>query len=164
MIDTNKITIQWLAGFFDGEGSVCIRRHNGNRWQLRVNLTQANFELLSAVAAKYGASYGPYTKTRKTKLGKDSTVYEIGWASRKAMLQILHLLDGVVIAKARQVRLAIEFLETGVGSGNQFDEATHDKREAMRNEMRWLNHAGPNKPASETVFTSPEHAEHEYVQ
>jgi hypothetical protein len=158
VVDTNKLTLQWLAGFFDGEGSVSLRRH-GNNWALRVNLTQANYPLLAAIAAKYGASYGPYTKNRRTKSGKESIVYEIGWANREALKKILQLLDGVVVAKERQVKLALEFLETGVGSGYRFNEDANTKRESIRNEMRWLNHAGPDKPASETVFTSPEYAD-----
>ena len=149
----SRLTPQWLAGFFDGEGCVCIRRH-GTGWILRVNLTQANHPLLMDVARTFRASYGPYTKTRKTRMGKDSMCYEIGWANRDSLIYILDVLKDHVIAKREQVELAIEFLGTGVGSGNKFSAEDLYKRYAIMDRMRAINHAGPRKPASETIHAT----------
>src|SRR5260221_774776 len=152
----SRMTPQWLGGFFDGEGCVCIRRHNGTGWILRVNLTQANHPLLLDVARTFKASYGPYTKTRKTKLGKESTCYEIGWANRESLVQILNVLKDHVIAKREQVELAIEFLGTGVGQGNKFSTEVLYRRYEIMERMRAINHAGPRKPASETIHATEE--------
>lgn len=152
MIDESKLTPEWLAGFFDGEGCVCLRKH-GLSWTLRVNITQANELLLTILAKKYNASYGPYRKTRKTKLGKESTCYEIGWYGKKLM-PILVLLKDHVVVKKDQVELGLEFLSTNIGSGYRYNEEVNSRRESLRKHMRYLNHAGPYKPATETVGVS----------
>lgn len=153
MIDTTKLTAEWLAGFFDGEGCVSIRQgHRTGGFCLKVNLTQANFPLLKAIADKYEAS-GPYTKCRKTKTGKESTVYEISWQGKYAK-PILELLRNLVIVKQRQVELALEFIDTLVGSGFRYDDVTTVKRNIIVSELRKSNHAGPFKPVNDTVMVN----------
>ncbi len=152
-----RLTPQWLAGFFDGEGCVCARRVRLHGkpvgWSLRVNLTQADPILLCAIVQQYKAGYGPYAKTRTTRKGKNSTVYEIGWQG-KAAKPILELLDGLVIRKRFQVKLGLRFISTLVGSGNRFSAEVLAEREAIVNELRELNGAGPYKPATDAIPVS----------
>lgn len=50
-----RITLQWLAGFFDGEGSVCCTRtrQGAYKWRIIVAITQNDEGLLEAIRAKY---------------------------------------------------------------------------------------------------------------
>lgn len=152
-----RLTPEWLAGFFDGEGCVCARRvrlhGRPHGWTLRVNLTQADVGLMYAIAMQFKAGYGPYAKTRTTRKGKDSTVYEIGWQG-KAAIPVLELLDGLVIRKRKQVRLGLRFATTLVGSGNRFSTEVIAERDTIVNELRELNGAGPFKPVTDPIPVS----------
>lgn len=162
MIDNTKLTPEWLAGFFDGEGCICISIH-GRYQSLRINITQADHELLQAIKEKYGASYGPYRKGRRTRSGRGSVVYEIGWYGNKCR-SILELLQPLVIKKAAQVEIALKFLDLMWSRGGnnrvieKFSSGTFHLREELRLQLRDINHAGPKKPIS------PEHAGEQYIQ
>ena len=157
MIDATKLTLEWLAGFFDGEGCVCLRRQTlrgeFKGWSLRVNVTQANLELISAIVHKFSASYGPYRKPRSTRSGKESIVYECGWYGPNAKEFLLMLLP-LVVVKRQQVEIGLEYLSTLINNrtngSKHVPEEIATKRDSLVNRMRALNHAGPYKPASET--------------
>jgi hypothetical protein len=140
VIDESKITPEWLAGFFDGEGCVCLQMSR-NAMHLRINITQADEELLKAIEIKYGASY-MYPKPRKN---QDGQVYEVGWTGRNCKA-IIEVLDGRVVKKQSQIDLALQFLATMVGQGNRLTDEQVSERESLRQQMRDLNHAGPFKP------------------
>lgn len=144
-IDTTKLTPEWLAGFFDGEGCVCLQMQHGYV-RLRINITQADKELLEAIASIYNADY-LYVKPRKN---NDSLVYEIGWYG-KSCANILNVLNGRVVKKQAQVDLALRFLDTLVGSGNRLTDEQLAERESLRQHMRKLNYVGPKKPNAQVV-------------
>ena len=126
---------------------------HGRSYALRVNITQSNEELLQAIKEKYGASYLYPKKQRRL---NERQVFEVGWYGKTART-ILEVLSGRVIAKAAQVELGLQFLDTIVPNGDRYqtrhvlNTSTELKREALRQQMRILNHAGPNKPASNSV-------------
>lgn len=162
MIDISKLTPEWLAGFFDGEGCVCISV-NGKSQALRVNITQADHDLLLAIKQRYGAGYGPARKGRRTKSGRGSVVYEISWSGNKCK-DILELLSKHVVKKVAQVAIGLKFIDLMLPRGGnsrvtkKFSAGQFHSREALRQQLRDINHAGPGKPIS------LEHAGEEYVQ
>lgn len=148
-----RLTPEWLAGFFDGEGCVSARRLKPSGWNLRVNITQADLGLMYAIATRFKAGYGPYTKTRITRNGKYSTVYEVGWQGKSAK-PILELMEGLAIRKRKQIKLGLRFISTLVGSGNRFSEDVLAERDAIVTELRKLNGAGPYKPVTDAIPVS----------
>ncbi len=54
--------IQWLAGFFDGDGHIGIQKNNSGTF-IRVEITNTEQDLLTPFKEKFGGKY--YTQKRK---------------------------------------------------------------------------------------------------
>lgn len=57
-----RITPEWLAGFFDGEGSVSAELAYNKYATVTITLTQKDPKILALIMLKYNAgSFKPYT-------------------------------------------------------------------------------------------------------
>ncbi len=137
---TARLTPQWLAGFFDGEGSVFICQSPGMKNpQLRVSITQAEPVLLVLIATKFDIPCGPHhrpdPRSRKPK-------YEIVYNGKNAV-PLLEYVKNHVILKRKQVELALEFaaliLGKGFWRGNETPVDVSSKRVRIAKEIQELN-------------------------
>lgn len=116
MFDSTRITPQWLAGFFDGEGSISggfTKQSRSDGFyhkvpRLHVGLAQKNEPLLLEIRAIYGGSIRPQF-TRGV-----ISCYDLMWYG-KGVLPLLRDIEPHVIVKREQVKLALRFMEL-VGS------------------------------------------------
>lgn len=131
MIDKEKITAQWLAGFFDGEGCVSCYLQN-SVMKLDVFVAQSHFPLIAAIADLFQQQPRVHCKSRKT-------CYSIHFTG-KGCLNFLEYIKDHVIVKREQVLLAIEFANLIGNSGPSKDSTSQVKRRALGQQIRELNH------------------------
>lgn len=116
------ITLQWLAGFFDGEG--CIGLHKGGsrstaNYHPRATITNTDLPTLKAIQVQYGGTIHEATKKGSTK-----PCWILAWSNQKA-LAFLRLISPHLIVKKSQA----EVLLAGWKSHPPFINLTEKERE-----------------------------------
>jgi hypothetical protein len=106
-IAVQRLTPQWLAGFFDGEGCVSASISGLRNPRLIVHLTQSDAELLALIALKFGGNGCVYRPIRKGAQHEKKPCYIISFGG-KACLPILEFIYPHVILKRKLVGWAIE--------------------------------------------------------
>jgi hypothetical protein len=110
-----RLTPQWLAGFFDGEGCVYAaldingRGHGRERTWVKVELHQKDPVILGLVGMKFECSWSR-ARTVSTKTGGTTTGHSITWQGTQA-IEFLKFIRPHVIVKRRLVELALSFCE-----------------------------------------------------
>lgn len=123
--DPVRITPAWLAGFFDGEGSICGMyakqpRADGNIHKIPrifVGLSQKNLPLLETVKGIYGGTLG-VQRTRGA-----ISCRHLHWYGRSA-LPLLNAIQPHLVVKREQADLCLEFL--GMVRGGDYREIYRD--------------------------------------
>ena len=103
------ITAEYIAGFFDGEGHVRLRRtfsKASNCWFIRAELgiTNVNYSLLQTIQSQMGG------KIRKRQ-NKHRPIYFLYWSSLDDIRRVVNLLRPHLIIKARQANVLIDYLQ-----------------------------------------------------
>lgn len=111
-----RVTPQWLAGFFDGEGCVSIHKA-GRTWSVRVDITQNDPVILTLITIVVGS--GKVNAMTHNKC--NNTYYRVYWAG-KDTLPLLHFVKEHVIRKRVQVEAAIEFATLSTHAGGRLTE------------------------------------------
>ena len=127
MIDTIKLTPEWLAGFFDGEGSITVT----NVLSLQVIVSQSNLELLVAIQGLFGGSIGGHKPRRGHKI-----CYSLRWCGKKAA-EFLTVIFPYLVVKRERAEIAIK-LQSLVGTMG-VPTQTRQEREALATEIKDLN-------------------------
>ncbi len=97
----SRITPQWLAGFFDGEGSICIHKNGGGNCSFQASISQAEPKILALIALKFGVRV--YERAAQGRRG-----FQIKF-NGKCATPFLEYIKDHVICKRRQVGAALEF-------------------------------------------------------
>ena len=100
---------QYVAGFFDGEGSVFIvkqKRAYGPYYHLRVNIAQtgSDSKLLGWLEDEFGGSLGYYSKKKQN--GQDCWYWT---ATGKVAIKFLTWIKDYTYYKTEQIEFALEF-------------------------------------------------------
>lgn len=115
-------SLAYIAGFFDGEGSICIGKRgpkHAKHLQLTITLTQTDREILEWVDAQLGSlgrirvkNHGRKTRALILDLGYNlKECYELVWDSLRAESVLTALLPYLKVKKAR-AEIALEFRGT----------------------------------------------------
>ena len=129
-----RITPQWLAGFFDGEGSVTVGLRPGGQHFIAVGVSQHDLTLLTLIGLKFPGCNGPYPVSGRR------TSFEIRW-SGDAAGPFLEAIKDFVVLKRRQVELGIEFVRTIGRKGKPVSPETRKRREEIQARVRSMNDA-----------------------
>jgi len=144
---SREISAEYIAGFFDGEGSVSI--HKGNRlkpndWRMAVQISQVDGPVLFFLHGKFGG----YLKniTRKTNFVKSAQPIWRWQVSLRKAEAFLRWIDPHVVIKRKQVDLALKFMKSRKPQARPWKHDEGDTRgyEAMALEMRKNNRKGGN--------------------
>jgi hypothetical protein len=131
VIDRSKLTAQWLAGFFDGEG--CVSCYLQQRvMKLDVFVAQSNFPLIAAIADMFEQRPRVHCRSKRT-------CYSIHFTGR-GCLKFLEFIKDHVIVKREQVLIAIEFANLIGNSGPPKDSNAQIDRRRLGQQIRDLNH------------------------
>lgn len=149
-IASERLTPQWLAGFFDGEGCVSItNRHNGLKGgkkpypRLSVTITQAEPTLLSLIGMKFCDERGLiYCPVRKGNKREKKACYSLRMSGKHAG-PFLKYIQPYVILKRKLVDWGIEMAElTGErGKRNLLNPEIKQRREEIMSAVTSENQA-----------------------
>jgi hypothetical protein len=141
-VDTGDL--QYIAGFFDGEGSICITksssgRPKAGRYELKVSMVNTNRDVLLWIQAALGV--GRIVVFKKPNVVKPvmstRTCYCAVWSGRQAE-KIISLLLPYLKVKRGEAEIALKFRETfekGRWSTRRRPEPVMAQREAMRQHL-----------------------------
>ena len=109
-----KISIQYIAGFFDGEGGIYVTQKVDKRFgkdilvrNIRCQVTNGDIKVLKMIQQKYG---GIIREKQRERNWKPAFYLEI--ASQKDILKFLQDIEPYLIVKKEQVKLAIQYLKS----------------------------------------------------
>ena len=137
-----RITPQWVAGFFDGEGTVCASKA-GPMYNVSVMFTNTDLRVLTLLALKFQPCVGPDLK--KTHFG-NKPCYRIKWGGRRA-IEFLEYIKDHVIVKRVQVEAGLEiarFVSRRDGRGGDdrsYGQVEADRREELAKVIITANHS-----------------------
>lgn len=136
--------LAWIAGFFDGEGCVCIYRSKEAPSQLRPNgrgrhvlnltLTQNNKEILDWVASVFGGRVRSY---------RENICYRWYLCGRDKQRAFLYAVLPYLKLKKRQAELALEYLDTVLDAKQGYSPTPNDVleiRQHILEEVKGLKH------------------------
>ena len=106
--DPLKITPQWLAGFFDGEGCVSGNFRTDGGTSIGVSITQTDPIIIGYICSMFPG--GNVIKREPNTGGfHRKSCFTIKWANGHAEAFLLFIRDHVIL-KNKQVELAIKFI------------------------------------------------------
>jgi hypothetical protein len=111
-IALERLTPQWLAGFFDGEGCITVTMSGVTNPRVMVSITQQDYNILYAIWEKFcttrtGCLYKP---TRKKSRGNEQDCWLLHFTG-KSCLPILRTIEPYVILKRKLVIWGIEMAQ-----------------------------------------------------
>lgn len=146
--DISSTTLAWLAGFFDGEGSIrikCSKVASCTRsWVVFIRITNTHI-----ASCNYGRDLLDLGSVCVSKARGMQTRPSAVWtvAARKAF-DFLWLIRPYIFTKTEQVKLAYEAMDCLKNSprvGYKISEVTHQKMEVYQAKIRNLNGHLPNR-------------------
>jgi hypothetical protein len=120
----------YLAGFIDGDGSICIGKCKGG-FQLKLEITQCNRMMLTMLNKQFTDIGKLYCDNRDEKYTKESAI-QLRFCGKNAS-KLLDIARTYAIVKAPQALLAIEYL-TNINKPGMYDI-----REDFYNRMKSMN-------------------------
>jgi hypothetical protein len=113
--EKQRLSIEWAAGFLDGEGCIHIARqsYRGKRrdtWRLRCYLVQNDLEVLEHFRAAVGID-APIYKVRRTRQ-HNKQVYTLNFEGKKAMALVALLMPHLV-RKREEAQTAMTYWVEG---------------------------------------------------
>ena len=154
MKNSNEVLWSYLAGLFDGEGTVCIstsrNKNNTVIFQMNVKIANTNLGLMQWLITNFGGTYSVSHSKEKNNCKTQYAWMPKGKNNRKAVLE--NLLPYLVVKK-QQALIGLEFenvyegrngCEPGIKLTTDkpvYIEA-HKKREELRDQLCRLNHRG----------------------
>jgi|SRR6476660_301504 len=143
-IALSRLTPEWLAGFFDGEGCVSIVRRHGVP-SLTVNIVQAEYNILALIMMKFDGDRKPVYRRSQSDKKKNYLIQFTG----KNALPFLEYIRPHVILKRKLVEWAIEMaglhMQAGGNRRNEFGlmpEPVRARREELMEQVRSENKKG----------------------
>ena len=136
-----RLTPEYLAGFFDGEGSITSHGRGQLCPTVQVNITQtgqAGLLVMAAIATRFGG--GPYEKKRPSH-GRWKHCYQCAWTGSGAKA-FLECIRPHVIIKKKMVEAALEFIDLlGKRGGDTPSQVNIDRRIELAGRITQLNDA-----------------------
>lgn len=139
-----RMTPQWLAGFFDGEGCATItvagQRNDGRpHFRMMVGLTQTDFHLLRLVAEIFfDTDRKIYNLYHKKGQMQRQRVWQLT-ATGKNALGFLKIIQPHVVLKRKVVDLCIEMGESVGVRGRETSDEVFARRVELRSLVRQEN-------------------------
>lgn len=135
-----KSTFAYIAGFFDGEGSVRIKSlKSGGRLyhSLMIKFTNTDLSVLTHIRSIIGGSIRPL----KSKNPKWKPAWDLRTTNRAELELILVQMLPFLIVKRHQIELALAFL--ALGKMRWREKSTEiARRVALKNQLHLLNQRG----------------------
>jgi len=142
-MDTDGLGLAYVAGFFDGEGSVSIAM-SAFKYRsspcLTASICNTNLMVLECIQEDFG---GKIELSNPGGRGNRKPTYVLRWHSWEAV-NILHLLYPYLFIKTRHAEIGMEYQETFrlIWTKNGLPPEIREKRKAIASELQKLNQKG----------------------
>lgn len=123
-----ELTLQWLAGFVDGEGCITLYGRHKNP---RLIVTNTYLPILKAIQAQYGGS------VHSTGAKTPRKCFVIAWQCKQAIALLKQLTPFLMVKKA-QADLAIMGYETYKRDGRKLSDDILTKRAQVQFQLTEL--------------------------
>src|SRR5205809_4407535 len=118
------LSIEYLAGFVDGEGYLGVarirRRHRSPEYCLRMSVYDSNLEVLTEIRDAYGGTL--------SSLGQREPAWKPGYAliwTNAAAARLIRVIEPFLVVKANQARTLLAFHDRVQATGRSRDRAGH---------------------------------------
>ena len=130
----DPVGLAYIAGFFDGEGSIVITSRGHGRLDLDVVVVNTDRDVVEMIRATFGTG-NIYRRSRAGSLGK-KPAFVLQWAGKRAE-EVLRLLYPYLRIKKGKAEIALRFRETFTRRhcGAGLPESVQRDREALRAEI-----------------------------
>ena len=138
----NKEDLQYIAGFFDGEGSISLFCRGAVKYkthQLQVQITNTDGDVLKWIDEVLGKEGHFHLKHRT---GNQRSCWDLQWTSLRAE-KVLETLIPFLKTKRKQAELALEFRRTFPPhwSRHPVSQELYDQREGLRQRLKLVRKA-----------------------
>lgn len=116
-------TDPYIAGFFDGEGSIMILRRPNRHYELATKITQVDPKPLCIMQSRFGGSLG----IKKPTGTAHRPASQLQLASR-ASYEMLKALRPYLVVKDLEADVAIAFYESDRSKGEAYLSLLHEMR------------------------------------
>lgn len=145
-IALERLTPQWLAGFFDGEGCVSASMSGVRNPRLIVHITQSDHNLLTIIGLKFSGNGCLYNPIRKRAQKEKRPCWILSFGG-KSCLPLLEYIAPHVILKRKLVLWGIEMAKLTAergkcGRGNSLPKNVMDRRQELMNLVKGENRSG----------------------
>ncbi len=148
-----EVRLAWLAGMFDGEGSITVFKHkerNGTT-KLCPSLIVTNCDIniineCDKIFKELGTSFHIFERSNTNDKHKNS--FQINTRNQQYMLTVLKAIEPYLVGKKAQAELSIRFLEKRVGKRTLYDDEDFQLQETIQG----LNRRGKASPESSTTI------------
>jgi hypothetical protein len=155
MKNSKEILWSYLAGLFDGEGTVCIstshNRNNTTIFQMNVKVANTKLELMQWLIKNFGGSYSVSDAKRNAK--GHCTQYAWMPKGKNNRIDVLERMLPYLVIKKQQALIGLEFERVYEGrngcqpglkltTDNPIYIEAHKKRQELRDKLVKLNHKG----------------------
>lgn len=130
----NSVSLQYLAGFIDGEGCINFAKNRGGIFP-RILVTNTNIEILNLLKENFGGDV-TVTKVKDKENWKPRGVWRLSWAKAIELVEQLH--EHLKI-KQKQVELVIAYDVANKGAKSKL---SIERKQFFINEMHKLNRKG----------------------
>lgn len=135
-----EITLQWLAGFLDGEGCIALHKGSPSRnasYHPRVTITNIDLSTLKAIQAQYGGSIHEATKKESAR-----PCWVLIWSTQKA-LAFLRLISPHLIVKKSQAEVLLSGYKPGT-NGVKLTTEQKEERVQLYSKLREMKRINPS--------------------
>jgi hypothetical protein len=155
-IALERLTPQWLAGFFDGEGCVTVTMSGVTNPRVMVSITQQDYNLLYAIWKKFcepntGCLYKP---VRKKSRGNEQDVWLLHFTG-KSCLPILETIAPYVILKRKLVGWGMEMARLTQERGKGGSTLPQENRNRRLELMKLVRDENKGSRSGEELVISP---------
>jgi len=138
------LSIEYIAGFIDGEGCFSISKHKSNpRGTPSLTIANTNYDVLKAIEYTFSlwglktGFYADYQRpSRGCKVGYSLCVYE-----KQSLITLCEILNSHLTVKSEHASLIIEFLTLRLREGHK-GRLHIEKEDAITKRIRELNKKG----------------------
>lgn len=145
------MNLAYIAGFFDGEGSVGFTRCRSSVYP-RVMIVNTNLPVLCSIQRRFGGDIRPLSLRKKG--WKVGYVLRLGWS---VAVNFLDKISPWVVVKAKQLHtvFAWEAIRPHRGKMTKEEQAVYrDCLTLLQDRMAWLNRKGPSFGTDPAVLAS----------
>ena len=133
-----KLSLQYIAGFFDGEGCVNMARLRSSIFP-RVLIVHTDRYILELLQEQFGGDINPVHHRREN--WKPSWIWRLSW---KPAVDFLRKIEPYLVVKDQQALTAIAWDEARPGHGGAATGWDEDGAgDLLVARMKWLNQKGP---------------------